>query len=245
MARTEGKREAPRERLSAKPAPKRPTLPTVDDAKGQNSGLGKRVMYVAIGLLALAGLVSLGVGLANQEDPADTLPAVNVDVVSGSPLAPFAAGSADPAIGVPAPEIESVDFAGNPSGITNDGTPKLIVFLAHWCPHCQREVPVVQAWIEDNGVPDGVEFISVATAIDAARPNYPPNAWLDREGWTQRVVMDDGANTIGGVFGLTSFPYYVMIDGSGAVVRRLAGEQDPEAVGVFLEALALTGSSEG
>jgi hypothetical protein len=30
----------------------------------------------------------------------------------------------------------------------------------------------------------GVEIISVVTAIDPNRPNYPPDAWLAREHWS-------------------------------------------------------------
>ena len=242
MARTGGKREAPRERIAAKPAPKRPTLPTVDDVDSASSGLARKIGFGAIGLVVFAGLIALGVSLANQEDPADTLPDVTVEIVSGTPIPPFDPNNPDdPARGTLAPEIQSVDFAGDPAGILNDGTPKLILFLAHWCPHCQREVPALQSWIDTNGVPEGVDFVSVATSITEVRPNYPPNSWLEREGWTQRVVVDDATSTIGGVYGLSSFPYYVLVDGSGVIVQRISGEQDPETVGVLLEALALTG----
>jgi thiol-disulfide isomerase/thioredoxin len=110
-----------------------------------------------------------------------------------------------------------------------------------WCSHCQAEVPAVQAWIDANGIPEGVEFVSVATSISSARANYPPNAWLEEESWTQRVVMDDEANTLGAVYGLQTFPYYVMLDGSGTVIQRMTGEQDPALIGAILEGLALNG----
>ena len=239
MARTEGKREAPRERAGAKPAPKRPSLPTVDSPT-ESSGLGKKAIIWIIGLAALAGLTALSFNLANEVNPAETLPAVVNVEVTGQPLAPLSA-EIDPTIGLPAPEISSVNFSGEPSGIEHDGTPKMVLFLAHWCPHCQREVPVLQDWIDENGIPDGVDFVSVATRIDSTAANYPPNAWLERENWTQRVVMDDELSTIANSYGLSGFPFYVLLDGAGNVVQRIGGELGAETVGVLLENLAVLG----
>lgn len=238
MARTEGSRQDPRKRPSAKPAPKRPSLPTVEDQRPESSGLGMKIIIGVVGVVVLVGLTVLSFGLANETDPADDLPDVDVEIVGGETLAPFTDPANDSAIGRPAPEVTSVDFAGEPAAILNDGTPKMILFLAHWCPHCQREVPALQAWVDANGLPDGVDFVSVATSISNARPNFPPNSWLEGEGWTQRVVMDDAANTIGTSFGLSAFPYYVLVDGNGNVVQRITGEQDPANVGLLLQALA-------
>ena len=243
MARTKGNRAEPRQRTAAKPVPKRPGLPTVDDVKSDSRGIGRKIVTWSVGLLVVGGIIALAVGLANEVDPADTLPAVSVSIVSGDPLPGFSDPTADTALGLTAPEVTSVDFEGEPTGIINDGTPKLILFLAHWCPHCQAEVPALQAWIDENGVPEGIDFVSVATSINEARPNFPPNAWLEREGWTQRVVMDDDISTIAGFFGLETFPYYVMVDASGTVVQRIAGVQDPATVGVFMEALAVLTSN--
>ncbi len=243
MARSKGNRDEPRERLAAKPVPKRPNLPTVEDAKAESSGIGRTLIWGFVGVLVVGGIIALAVGLANEVDPADTLPAVDVDVTSGEPLAAFSDPTTDSALGLVAPEVTSVNFEGEPVSITHDGTPKMILFLAHWCAHCRAEVPALQEWINENGVPAGVDFVSVATSISEVRPNYPPNAWLEEEGWTQRVVMDDAASTIAGIYGLQSFPYYVMLDGDGNVIQRLAGEQDPATVGIFLNALAELGAA--
>ena len=226
--------------MAATPAPKRPGLPTVDDVP-ESGGFGKKIIFGVIGIVVLGGLAALSFQLANETDPADTLPEVNLEVTGALP--PFTDPANDAALGLPAPEVTSVDFGGEPAVIENDGTPKLILFLAHWCPHCQREVPVLQTWIDDNGVPEGVDFVSVATSISEARPNYPPNAWLEREGWTPRVVVDDAVSTIGNAYGLASFPYYVLVDADGTVVQRLTGEQDPAVVGLFLASLAATAST--
>jgi hypothetical protein len=55
-------------------------------------------------------------------------------------------------------------------------------------------------------------------------PNYPPSAWLEREGWTSPVVVDDRASTVGATFGVTGYPYFVFVDGNGRVAHRASGE---------------------
>lgn len=241
MARTGGKRSDPRARPSARPAPVKPTLPTAEE---QPSGLGKKILLIGAGLVALAVVIVIGVGLAGEEasEPdreALLLPDVSV---TGSFL-PAHPGNeqADPAVGLPAPEVTSSDFSGLAASIERDGTPKMVLFLAHWCEYCQQEVPAVQAWIDQNGIPAGVDFVSVATSISEIRPNYPPDAWLRREGWTPRVVVDDAANSISRAYGLSAFPYYVLVDGAGNVVRRISGGVPPDVAGAFLQSLAAGG----
>jgi len=240
MARTGGKRTEPRARPSARPAPQRPTLPTATE---QPSGLGKKILLAGAGLIALAVVAVVGFTLASEdqtatEEEAFLFPDVTV---SGSILPPYSGTVEDPGVGLTIPEISSTDLSGLPASIERDGIPKMILFLAHWCPACQREVPAVQAWIDANGVPAGVDFVSVATSIDEIRPNYPPDAWLRREGWTQRVVVDSATSRIANAYGLNAFPYYVLVDGSGTVVRRISGGVSADAVGAMLEALAAGG----
>lgn len=241
MARTAGKRSQPKARPAAAPAPARATLPTADQE--ESTGLGKKILLVGLGLVVVAGLVVLAINLATEEQQGTEAAAfLTPDVtVSGSILPPYAGTAQDPGIGLAMPEVFSTDFSGLPASIERDGIPKMVLFLAHWCPACQREVPAVQAWIDDNGVPAGVDFVSVATSIDEIRPNYPPDAWLRREGWTQRVVVDSATSSIANAYGLNAFPYYVLVDGSGAVVRRISGGVAAEAVGAMLEALAAGG----
>ena len=45
--------------------------------------------------------------------------------------------------------------------IEADGRPKIVVFLAHWCPHCQAEVPRLVDWFGENGVPDDVDYANI------------------------------------------------------------------------------------
>ncbi len=150
--------------------------------------------------------------------------AVPAPVIDGSPLPAFPGpGTTDPAVGQPAPEVTGTDFDGAPVAIAADGRPKVLIFLAHWCPHCQEEVPVVQAWVTAGGVPTGVDVIAVATAIDPAGPNYPPDAWLQREGWSSPVIADP-TNSVSQAYGLTAFPFWVFIGPDGDVRARVIGK---------------------
>lgn len=143
--------------------------------------------------------------------------------VSGDALQPFDTGL-DGAVGTQAPKITGTSITGEQMRITpGDGTPKAIVFLAHWCPHCQREVPTITQWVDDGGLPDGVDLVGVATGIDENRPNFPPQDWLQREEFPAPTVVDGNA-AAAQAYGLTTYPYWVLVDGDGKVVQRWAGE---------------------
>lgn len=150
--------------------------------------------------------------------------AAEAPVITGTPLAGFPGpGVTDPAVGQAAPEVSGAAFDGTPVAIEADGRPKVILFLAHWCPHCQEEVPVIQAWVTAGGVPAGVDLFAVATAIDPAAPNYPPDAWFAREGWTSPVIVDP-TNSVAEAYGLTAFPFWVFVGPDGNVRARTIGE---------------------
>ena len=70
----------------------------------------------------------------------------------------------------------------------------------------------------------------MATSTSTQQPNYPPSAWLAREGWRVPVLTDDDGSSAAQAYGLTSFPYFVFIDAGGKVVQRLAGEQPVSAL---------------
>ena len=242
MARTAGKREEPRGKLEAPSQPSaRRKLPTVDDEAPKR--MNPKVLLGAGGALVLIlFIVAVAVGLSNETPIEDTMPDNVAVELDGDFLPAFDPGAApDPAVGLDAPEATGVTFDESPASLSFDGTPTAVLFLAHWCPHCQAEVPALQSYIDANGLPDGVDLVSVATSNSPARTNYPPSLWLDREGWTAPVIVDDAANTIGNAYGLTAFPYYVFVDGAGQVVGRISGEQQPETIVAALEELAAQG----
>ena len=129
------------------------------------------------------------------------------------------------------------DQYSNIVSLEKDGNAKALIFLAHWCPHCQREVPAVQEYIDTMGVPDGIDIIAIATSIDKGRENYPPTEWLAREGWTELQIYDIDKK-IGDAYGLNAFPYWVFLDKELKIIARRTGNLPQDLVGQLLISLA-------
>ncbi|MDH3753690.1 MAG: TlpA family protein disulfide reductase [Acidimicrobiia bacterium] len=142
----------------------------------------------------------------------------------------------DPAVGATAPDISASQFDGTRVSIdTADGTGRLIGFFAHWCPHCQREIPTVVDWMAQGAVPDGVEVVALSTGVSEGDPNYPPSAWFEREGFTGAVLRDSADDAVATGYGLSGFPYWVAVDADGTVMWRASGEQTPEQLAAMAE----------
>jgi thiol-disulfide isomerase/thioredoxin len=150
-------------------------------------------------------------------------------VVDGSPL-PELAGGDDAAIGMTPPTLQGASFDGSPVEIVPGGTDKMVVFLAHWCSHCNAEVPVLLEWEETGRVPEGLEVIGVATATDESAPNYPPSAWLADFGWPWPTLADSADNEAALAYGVNGFPFFAVIGEDGTVKGRFSGEMGLEAL---------------
>jgi len=192
------------------------------------------IIFAAVGgvvVLLLIAAVFLGTEQVGSEYGNPTL--------SGNSLPPMPGTSQfdTTATGLAYPEVHGADFEGKPVAITNDGRAKAIVFLAHWCPHCQAEVPKVQKWLDDGGNVEGVDLYSVATATNSGRPNYPPSKWLEREGWTVPVIVDDQAASVHTAYGSGGFPFWVFTNSDGTVAVRSAGELPIDQFVKILESL--------
>jgi thiol-disulfide isomerase/thioredoxin len=184
--------------------------------------------WIAGGLLAvlvLAAIVTLLLtGGTSRSEPGPTVS------VSGIALAQLPDSGADPAVGATIPTVSGRDLDGKPITIGPSGSPQVVLIVAHWCPHCQAEVPRLVSWLRTNALPNGATFVTLSTSISAARPNFPPSAWLEREGWTAPVLSDDAASTGLQAFGMGSFPGFVFVNSDGTVAARLTGELPVEQV---------------
>jgi len=204
------------------------------------------MLPLALGGLAVVAVAVVAIVLSQSGGPTSGGSAGSGSIAplsqAGEALPLYQAGRDDAARGRPIPEVSGTSFDGSPVAIERDGTPKLLLFLAHWCPHCQEEVPKVQAWIAANGLPEGVDFVSVATAIDSRRPNFPPDAWLEREGWTPPVLIDPD-DQVADRFGLSAFPYWVAVNGDGTVAERRTGAIAAAELDAWIATLAATAAS--
>ncbi len=195
--------------------------------KSRGGTSGKAVWTIGaiiVGVIAVAAIVSVTSSSDTTSAPGTTSEFSDV-TVTGDVLPPHNPDSTDTSIGMTAPVLTGKGFSGN-LVTTTPGTPTLLVFLAHWCPHCQVEVPLLVEWEKSGDMPLGVDVIGIATATDAARPNYPPSAWLARENFPALwpVMADSQERTAGEAFGLSAYPFFVLLDGSGKVVARTSGE---------------------
>ena len=106
-----------------------------------------------------------------------------------------------------------------------ENTPTILLFVAHWCPYCQEEIPEVIEWIQqDNVIEKGVNVVLIVTSIDSGKSNYPPDEWLFNEKWQYPVIYDDEENKIAEHFGVSYFPSWVFTENDGMIAFTHAGK---------------------
>ncbi len=185
------------------------------------AGSPRRILWYVLGVLSLGALLFAAFGI-------DSPSAASVEEVAGDPtvtgdaLPPLEDPATDPTLGAPVPEVVGAGFDGADGVTIGDGA-ELVVFLASWCPACQAEVPELVEWVEAGGLPDDVELIAVVTGLDATRPNWPPQEWLEEEGWPGAVLVDDADGSVAEAYGLSGTPFTVAAR-DGEVVARVAGQ---------------------
>jgi cytochrome c biogenesis protein CcmG, thiol:disulfide interchange protein DsbE len=193
-----------------------------------------KITAVAVGVVAvLAAIFGVVAFTASSDEDASVEGASEFQnvVVTGDALPEYRDGETDPAIGLTAPVLEGFGFLGN-EVTTAPGTPMLLVFLAHWCPFCQKEVPILVNWSKSGLVPENLDVIAITTGTDEAQPNFPPSIWLANERWPELwpVLVDSKDQTASNAFGLAGFPFMTLIDADGKVVWRNSGEISAEAL---------------
>ena len=218
-------------------------------SKASQAGQGRSiVLWVALAAVVLvAGIVAIGVSRSSssstggQASPSGGTVVPSGDLTTGTvetqgaALPPAGSGS-DAAVGATIPTVTGEQFDGSTVVIRPDGKPQVILAVAHWCPHCQAEVPRIQQWLDDNSMPSDVEIVAIATSNDATRVNYPAGDWLRSEAWSVPTLVDDEANTAAQALGVTGFPGFIVVGADGKVVQRASGEITTEQWEGLLEA---------
>jgi thiol-disulfide isomerase/thioredoxin len=192
-------------------------------------------LVAVVAVIGVVVVLVVGSGGDEDEDASSVAPFRPV-TVTGDPLADFtteirAGDIDDPAVGQPVPVVAGTDYDGNEITIdpATDG-PTMVVLLAHWCPHCNAEIPALNEWRDSGGVPDGLNIVGVSTGASPDAPNYPPDEWLVDMDWQWPVLADDVQPVDGApppamaAYGGTSYPTMVFVDSDGTVVERVSGE---------------------
>ena len=194
-----------------------------------SSGNGKFIVGAIIAvIIGGAAIVAISSSGSDSNTSSGNISEFSEITVTGESLPAFDSTSSatDAAIGMPAPIVSGKGFTGTEITTDGAGTPTMLVFLAHWCQFCQREVPLLVQWEKDGKTPTGIDVIAVATGTDPANPNFPPSEWLAREEFPALwpVIADSADKKAADAFGLSGYPYFVLIDAQGNVFKRLSGE---------------------
>jgi thiol-disulfide isomerase/thioredoxin len=215
-----------------------------------------RTVIIVVGVVVLVlGLAGAAVLLSGGDDessggvlaPGETpAPTYGDDVqenrpveVAGDPLPGLdATGAADAAIGTPLPVVDGATFDGNAVTIggSTDG-PTMYVFLAHWCPHCNDEIPELIELRNRGGIPEDMDVVAVSTAVDNSAPNYPPSEWIIDMEWPSEwpVMADSAESTTFVVNGGGGFPYLMIVDADGNLLARDSGTKSAEELASWIQ----------
>ena len=194
--------------------------------------------FIIAGAVVLVVGLAVAIGVSLVDEPLDGNLPEGETTITGQGLPEYAGDNDDNvARGLDAPIFSGPNENSEIVSLEKNGNAKVLLFLAHWCGFCQKEVPIVQEYIDIIGIPQGVEIIAVATSIDRSRDNSPPHDWLEREGWSETQIYDIDRD-IGTAYGVNSFPYWVFLDKDLKVVARRTGNLPQDQVGQLLIALA-------
>ena len=202
------------------------------------------IVGIVVAVIAVLGLaVVLLSGGDDEDEDVDAAPIATTAVapgepsadiaqyrpieVAGEPLAPLEDPADDPAVGTTVPTVTGASFDGTPItiGPRAEG-PTMVVVLAHWCPHCNAEVPRLIQLQQEGRLPADLRIVGVSTAVAADRPNYPPSQWVVDKGWPWEVVADSEEQAGAAAYGVTGFPFVTVFDEDGTVTARWSGESD-------------------
>jgi thiol-disulfide isomerase/thioredoxin len=146
-------------------------------------------------------------------------------------LPPFEQGQPDAALGVALGDVTGHEYytGDEVTFDPGDGVARAWLIWAHWCPHCQREMPAVSEWYRENAdAYPNVELVSITSSIDPNRGN-PLEPYLDELQTPFPVLVDDDLS-LAEQFGLNAFPFWVFTSGDGTTVLRVAGYLEVDQV---------------
>jgi thiol-disulfide isomerase/thioredoxin len=157
--------------------------------------------------------------------------------ITGDSLNPFDTAENDTTIGLTPPTLEGSTFDSKSLSVIpgENGRAIMVVFLAHWCPHCNAEIPILIEWKNSGGVPSNLDVIGVSTAVFDDRDNYPPSKWITDMKFPWPVMADTENSDAAIAYGVAGFPSFVLIDEAGKVMYRADGQKSLAEITVIME----------
>ena len=111
----------------------------------------------------------------------------------------------------------------------------MIVLLAHWCPHCNAEIPRLNEWRDSGEIPDGLNIVGVSTGCRPDAPTSRRTSGSSTRTGSGRCSPTTTHGTAMAAYGGTSYPTMVLVDGNGDVFRRLSGEVPIDEIDQLVE----------
>lgn len=215
------------------------TRPTSQQSPG---GSNRRTLLWGGGALIVVIVLAIVFALVGGDDQTTAVQVdegsaassqINDVVIDGTALPEFQ--ETESAQGRTAPQVSGAGFDGETITLLEPGTPTVVGFFAHWCPHCQAEVDELSRHLAATGLPADVNVMAVSTAVDSDQGNYPPSAWFESEGWPTPVLTDDAESAAARSYGLSGFPFWAIVDADGDLISRTAGGIGPDQLDAFIE----------
>lgn len=198
-----------------------------------------------IGAVVLVGVVIVVVASMGKSDSTSS----DVVLAGGGPgdaaTVLTAEGSAER--DQPAPSISGQDmYTGRQVSLAEmKGKPTLVTAWAHWCPHCQKELPIIQQLSKEEA--GNFNFLTVSTSAGSqpASAQYAtPATLMQTQGITMPSLRDDGTKGAQAL-GVEGFPTLLMIDADGKVVGKASGELPKDQLLSFMQNPTWSESSGG
>jgi len=216
--------------------------------KKASSGDSMRtILYVVLVVVGIAGAVALGTSGGSSETSTATVVTVPGGVqpdeyqkvsATGGLLAPLPESGADTETGKSVAVLKGYDLQGRPVTIdpAGEGKATLVVFLAHWCQFCNREIPVLNKWRESGEVPTGLRVVGVTTGSKADQANWPPSKWMTAMKWPFEVMADSEAQEAAAAYGVAGYPFMAFVGANGKITARTSGEVPVEQIQIYANA---------
>ncbi len=121
-------------------------------------------------------------------------------------------------VGKPAPDFTLVDRQGKTWTLSElKGQVVFVNFWATWCAPCREEMPAMQE-LHEKLPKDTFKMLAILNKDDPALAD----SFAAKIGITM-PILDDQANTVGVLYGLTGVPETFIINKKGLIVRKFIG----------------------
>ena len=190
-------------------------------AKQPASWLNRQtIVYATIAVVVIGAIVA--VALANRVPQAAQTVNPTSSIKVGDKAPPF-----------------SVATNAGPFDLTSVSGPVFLEVFASWCPHCQHEVPIIDALAKQYA--GRVAFVGVSGSpygIDGSSPENQADidAWIQKLGVTYPIAFDPDLK-VANAYLQGGYPTVVMIDAGKTVRYVQSGEQTPAQLQKALDGL--------